>query len=47
MKTKYPDPQRNERNYPSSNLDVASVTQTPWGGSTFKPINFACDINGS
>ena len=26
---------------PSSSPSVASVTQAPWGGSTFKPLNFA------
>ena len=25
---------------------VASVTQAPWGGSTFKPLNCAWEING-
>ena len=26
-------------------LSVVSITQAPWGGSTFQPINTACQIN--
>ena len=35
---------RRHTRLPRSNPNVlASVTQTPWGGSTFKPVNFAWD----